>query len=367
MNKAYKYRIYPNADQRVLLAKTFGCCRFIWNQMLNDKIEYYKKTGKSLQTTPAQYKSDYKFLKEVDSSALANVQIQLQKAYKNFFENKKFGFPKFKSKKKAKRSYTTNLTNGNIVVLNDGIKLPKLGMVKADIHRTVPLGYVLKSATVSMDRDSKYYCSVLYEYEEFVKPVVVDLDNTLGLDYKSDGLYMDSNGTSCPGHKYYRQSQKKLRRLQRRLSKKQYGSNNYEKQRIKVAKHSKKTANRRNDFLHKESTRIANDYDLVCVEDLNMKSISQCLNLGKSTMDNGYGMFLRMLEYKLQDRGKELIRIDKFYPSSQICSNCGKKHKLELKDRIYKCECGLIIDRDLNAAINIRNEGYRIYADSIAA
>jgi putative transposase len=335
--------------------------------MLNDKIEHYKKTGKTLNVTPAAYKSDYKFLKEVESSALANVQLQLNKAYQNFSQNKKFGFPKFKSKKRSRLSYTTNLTNGNIAVSMNGIKLPKLGIVKADIHRTAPSGYVLKSATVSMDRDGKYYCSVLYEYEEFIKPVVADLDNTIGLDYKSDGLYMDSNGTSCHGHKYYRDSQKKLRKLQRRLSKKQHGSNNYEKQRIKVAKHSKKTANRRNDFLHKESTRIANEYDLVCVEDLDMKSISRCLHLGKSTMDNGYGIFLNILEYKLQDRGKELIRIDKFYPSSQICSNCGKKHKLKLKDRVYECDCGLTIDRDLNAAINIKKEGYRIYADRMAA
>ena len=367
MNKAYKYRIYPNADQRILLAKTFGCCRFIWNQMLNDKIDHYKKTGKTLNVTPAAYKSDYKFLKEVDSLALANVQLQLNQAYKNFFQNKKFGFPKFKSKKTAKYSYTTNFVSGNIEVFANGVKLPKLGIMKADIHRTVPSGYMLKSATVSMNRDGKYYCSVLYEYEGFVKPVVADFSNTIGLDYKSDGLYMDSNGTSCPGHKYYRKSQKKLRKLQRRLSKKQNGSKNYEKQRIKVAKHSKKTANRRNDFLHKESTRIANEYDLVCIEDLDMKSISRCLHLGKSTMDNGYGIFINMLKYKLQDRGKELIRIDKFYPSSQICSNCGKKHKMELKDRVYECECGLIIDRDLNAAINIKTEGYRIYKSNIAA
>lgn len=179
-------------------------------------------------------------------------------------------------------------------------------------------------------------------------------------------LYMDSEGNSCPGHKYYRKSQKKLSRLQRRLSKKQYGSNNYEKQRKKVATQHRKTANRRNDFLHKQSTQIANAWDLVCVEDLDMRAMSRSLKLGKATMDNGYGTFLRMLEYKLEARGKHLIRIDKWYASSQICSRCGKKHKLKLKDRIYTCECGNVMDRDLNAAINIKKEGYRIYKECAA-
>ena len=367
MNIAYKYRIYPTTEQRVLLAKTFGCCRFIWNHMLADKKEHYKSTGTTLHITPAAYKTTYPFLKEVDSLALANVQMNLQQAYKNFFKNKKkFKFPKLKSKKKCKNSYTTNCVNGNIEMEADGIKLPKLGVVKACIHREVPEGYTLKSATVSMDRDGKYYCSVLFEYEDEIVSKEADLEHTLGLDYKSDGLYMDSEGNSCSGHKYYHKSQKKLSRLQRRLSKKQYGSNNYEKQRKKVAKQYKKTANRRNDFLHKQSTQIANAWDLVCVEDLDMRAMSRSLKLGKATMDNGYGMFLRMLEYKLEARGKHLVRIDKWYASSQICSRCGKKHKLQLKDRIYTCECGNVMDRDLNAAINIKKEGYRIYKECAA-
>ena len=359
MNKAIKYRLYPNKEQTTKFIQTFGCCRKIWNLMLSDKIDYYKENKKSLQITPAQYKKDYPFLKEVDSLALANVQMHLQTAYDNFFRDKRVGFPKFKSAKTSRTTYTTNNQNGTIALLDNAIKLPKIGKVRAVIHKKPNDDWKLKSATVSQDADGEFYVSILFAYEENIEKIK-QIDNAIGLDYKSDGLYADSNGRVCGSPKYYRKSQKKLAKLQKQLSRKQKGGNNRDKARIKVARLQKHISNQRLDFLHKKSTEIANLYDVVCVETLDMKSMSNKeFGNGKATLDNGYGLFLNLLEYKLKDRGKYFIKVDKWYPSSQICCKCGSKHKLLLSDRVYRCECGNVIDRDYNAAINILNEGLK--------
>ena len=369
-NKAIKYRIYPTTEQRIMFAKTFGCCRKVYNLMLTDKITYYEATGKSIQTTPAQYKDEYPYLREVDSLALANVQLNLQAAYKNFFDKKRkvqSGFPKFKSRK-ARNSYTTNNQKGTVAIIDDKyIKIPKIGKVKAVIHRKANADWKIKSATISKERDDSYYISVLFEYDKAENTYIVDKTNAIGLDYKSDGLYMDSNGNVGTNHKYYRESHDKLAKEQRRLSRMQGSkknepkSNNYIKQLRKANKIHRHIANQRLDNLHKISTEIANQYDVVCVESLNMCSVSnKGFGNGKATMDNGYGMFLRMLEYKLSDRGKCFVKVDKWFPSSQICSCCGNKKKLTLADRIYSCDCGLTLDRDQNAAINILNEGLRL-------
>lgn len=368
-NKAIKYRVYPTTEQEVMFAKTFGCCRKVWNLMLSDKIDGYKATGKFPTVTPAKYKNDYHYLREVDSLALANVQMNLQKAYKNFFDKKrkkKNGFPKFKSRK-ARNSYTTNNQKGTVAIIeNKYIKLPKIGKVKAVIHRFPEENWIIKSATVSKERDGSFYISILFEFDRIITKVTKS-DNVIGLDYKSDGLYMDSDGNIGSNHKYYRESHKKLAKVQRKLSRKvgskknQTKSNNYLKQLKKVNKIHRHIANQRLDNLHKLSTEIANQYDIVCVESLNMRSMSnKGFGNGKATLDNGYGMFLSMLEYKLNDRGKYFIKIDKWYPSSQLCSCCGSRKKLTLQERIYKCNCGLTMDRDLNAAINIKNEGLRL-------
>lgn len=357
MNKAIKYRLYPNEEQKQKFAQTFGCCRKVWNLMLADKIAYYQANKKSLQTTPAQYKKDYPYLKEVDSLALANVQMHLQTAYANFFRDKRVGFPKYKSAKTSRKTYTTNNQNGTVAILDNAIKLPKIGKVRAVIHKKPDSDWKLKSATISQDTDGKFYVSVLFAYEESIQKMD-KIDNVIGLDYKSDGLYADSNGQVCGSPKYYRKSQKKLARLQRQLSRKQKGSKNRDKSRLKVARLQKHTSNQRLNFLHKKSTEIANLYDVVCVETLDMKSMSnKGFGNGKATLDNGYGMFLNMLEYKLNDRGKYFIKVDKWFPSSQICCKCGNQHKLLLSERTYKCSCGNIIDRDYNAAINIKNKG----------
>jgi len=371
-NKAYKFRIYPNKEQKILIIKTFGCCRKVWNLMLTDKISYYAQNKTMLTTTPAMYKKDYPFLKEVDSLALANVQINLQTAYKNFFR-KTGKFPKYKSKRRSRKTYTTNNQNGTISII-DGryIKLPKLKSVKAKIHRSVPEGYVIKSATISQDSDGKFYCSVLFEYENKITQKTINTSNAIGLDYKSDGLYMDSNGNIGSNHKYYRESHRKLAKAQRKLSRKvgsrkgETKSKNYIKQQLKVSKIHKHIANQRLDNLHKLSTEIANRYDVVCVETLNMRSMSnKGFGNGKATLDNGYGMFLNMLEYKLSDRDKYLIKVDKWYPSSQICNCCGSIKKLSLSERTYKCDCGYICDRDYNAAKNILSEGLRLLKEDV--
>lgn len=375
-NKAIKYRIYPTTEQSIMFAKTFGCCRKVYNLMLSDKIEGYKATGKFPTVTPAKYKDEYPYLREVDSLALANKQMDLQEAFRNRFSRsrkKKNGFPKYKSAKHSRKAYTTNNRKGTVAII-DGkyIRLPKVGKVQAVIHRIPDDGWSIKSATVSQESDGKYYISVLFEFENAANPYVADKTNAIGLDYASDGLYVDSNGNVGTNHKYYRESHDKLAREQRRLSRMQGSkkhevkSNNYIKQLRKVNKIHRHIANQRLDNLHKISTEIANQYDVVCVESLNMRSMANHgFGNGKATLDNGYGMFLSMLGYKLADRNKYLIKVDKWFPSSQICHCCGTLHP-EMKDlaiRTMKCDCGLTISRDRNAAINILQEGLRLLTE----
>ena len=376
-NKAIKYRVYPTAEQNTMFSKTFGCCRKVYNLMLSDKIEGYRATGKFPKVTPAQYKDEYPYLREVDSLALANVQLNLQSAFRNCFSKsrkKNNGFPKFKSAKHSRRSYTTNNQKGTVAIIdNKCIKLPKIGKVKAVIHRVPDDSWTIKSATVSQESDGKYYISVLFEFENIVNPYVADKTNAIGLDYASDGLYVDSNGNTGTNHKYYRESHDKLAKAQRKLSRMQgykkheVKSNNYIKQLRKVNKIHRHIANQRLDNLHKISTKIANSYDVVCVESLNMRSMANHgFGNGKATLDNGYGMFLSMLEYKLSDRNKYLIKVDKWFPSSQICHCCGKINP-EMKNltiRTMTCDCGLTMNRDQNAAINILREGLLLLAET---
>lgn len=357
-NKAYKFRIYPNEEQRIIFAKTFGSTRFIYNKMLSDKIDYYQQTKQRLNNTPAMYKLEYEWLKEVDSLALTNAQINLQKAFTNFFTNPKSGFPKFKCKHRNRKSYTTNNQVNTITLENGFLKLPKMAdLVKIKQHRQIPKDYKIKSATISQTPSGKYYVSILCEYEDQVQPTKPQ--TFIGLDFSMHELYVDNNGNEPAYPRYYRQAEQKLAREQRKLSKMQKGSNNRNKQRIKIAKLHEKVANQRKDFLHKQSKQIANAYDCVCIEDLDMKAMSQCLNFGKSVADNGWGMFTTFLKYKLEDLGKQLIKIDKWFPSSKMCSNCGNiKDNLQLSDRVYHCErCGITLNRDYNASINIRNQG----------
>ena len=372
-HRAIKYRLYPTAEQKTMFAKTFGCCRKVYNLMLSDKIDCYKKTKSFGKQTPAMYKKEFPFLKEVDSLALANVQMNLQAAFRNCFSKsrkKKNRFPRYKSAKHSRRSYTTNNQKGTVALSGRTVRLPKIGKVKAAIHRLPEDDWVLKSATVSQEPDGKFYASLLFEFSDTVTAYATDKINAVGLDYASGCLYVDSNGGIGSNHKYYRESHDKLAKEQRRLSRKQGSkknepkSHNYRKQLRKVNRIHRHIANQRLDNLHKRSTEIANRYDVVCVESLDMRSLSnKNFGNGKATLDNGYGMFLTMLEYKLADRGKYFIKVDKWYPSSQICSSCGYKNPLikDLSVRKWDCPaCGSQHDRDVNAAINILREGLRI-------
>lgn len=364
MNKAIKYRLYPTKKQTEYFIKCFGCCRFVYNQALNWRMAAYKADGTSLNYNDTAYgltalKHQFAWLKEADSIALQQALRNLDKAYDSFFK-KNGRFPKFKSAKRSRKSFTTINQNGTVALSDNSVKLPKVGIVKAKIHRKPLPDWKFKSATVSMDSDGKFYVSCLFEFDNPIY-VVSTSGKAIGLDYKSDGLYMDSDGNVGSNHKYYRESHVKLAREQRKLKHKIIGSNNYRKQQLKINRIHKHISSQRLDNLHKLSTKIANSYDVVCVESLNMRSLSnESFGNGKATMDNGYGMFLNMLEYKFSDRGKHFVKVDKWFPSTQLCSCCGNRMKLALNQRIYKCSCGLTIDRDLNAAINIRDEGLRI-------
>lgn len=362
INRRYNYRIYPTKEQENFINQNIGACRFLYNKMLADKKNYYEKEKKNLQVTPATYKAEFPWLKDMDSYALCNEQMNLQTAFTNFFRSPKVGFPKFKSKKIDKSSYTTSNVNGVIKILDDKhIKLPKIKSLRIKLHRQIPENSRIKSATIERKPSGKYFISLCIEYESQVPDIELDKNKATGLDYSSHDFYVDSNGDKANYPKYFRLYQDKLAKEQRKLSLMNKRSNNYQKQKIKVAKIHEKIANCRFDFLHKLSTELVNKCDIVCVEDINLKSIEQCLKLGKSTTDNSFGKFREMLKYKLEEKGKKLIKIGKFEPSTIICSVCGAYHKdivNSLSVREWICpDCGTHHDRDVNAAKNILKIG----------
>jgi putative transposase len=355
VNKSYKFRIYPTKKQEILLSKTFGCTRFIWNQMLSEKQEYYEKEKKLLRLTPAKYKKEYKWLKEVDSLSLSNVQLQQEKAYKNFFRNKKFGFPKFKSKHNQKQSYTTSKVANNINLIDGYIKLPKLKQVKIKKHRDV-IGNI-KSVTISKNSCDKYYVAILVEYEKEVK-YKKDINKTVGIDMSMENFIVTSDGEKANYPHWFRRTEKKVTKAQHKLSKKQKRSQNRIKQKKCVAIIHEHIVNQRKDYIEKLSRKLINKYDYIVLEDINLQNMQQSLRLGKSVSDLGFGKFRERLQQKADEEGKEIIKIDKWFPSSKLCSFCGWKYsKLQLKERNWVCaQCGATHDRDINAAINLKNK-----------
>ncbi|MBR2518322.1 MAG: transposase [Selenomonadaceae bacterium] len=360
MNKAYKFRIYPNAEQRIMFAKTFGCVRFVYNRMLADKF------AKKKSITPAKYKEEFEWLKEVDSLALCNAQLNLSRAFENHRNNPKhFGGPHFKSKKNH-QSYSTNNQKGSVRIESGQIKLPKVGWVKVKAHRLVE--GTIKTVTISKTPSGKYFVSILTEYENQVLSIVPKI--FLGLDYAMNGLFVASTGEQANYPKYFRQAQKKLRRVQKKFSRSKRESQNREKIRVVLSRVYEKVTNRRKDFLQKLSTKLVNAYDAIAIEDLDLKAMAKRkrggrFSFGKSISDNGWAMFTRMLEYKLEWQGKTLVKIDKWYPSSQLCSECGYQNSetKNLTVREWTCpKCDVHHDRDHNAAINIKNEGMKILA-----
>ncbi|BBM50760.1 RNA-guided endonuclease TnpB family protein [Leptotrichia wadei] len=344
-NLAFKYRIYPNKEQELLINKTFGCVRFVYNTILYTANKIYEEIGKNKIITPASLKSENQFLKEVDSLALSNAQLNVKRSFTNFFQ-KRAKFPRFKSKKNNVKSYTTNCVNNSIrIEENKYLILPKLKRVKLKYHREITEDYKIKSVTLT-NSNGNYYVSVLTEFEKEIQKKPSN-DKVIGLDFSMSELFVSSENQRADYPRYFRMLEKKLKKLQKSLSRKVKFSKNWYKQKMKISK------------LHKLSKKLSEVYNAVVVEDLNMRGMSQALNFGKSIGDNGWGMFLRMVEYKLMFLGKQFLKIDKWFPSSKTCSRCGNvKEELKLSERSYKCECcGIEIDRDYNAALNIRGVG----------
>ncbi|NLV77019.1 MAG: IS200/IS605 family element transposase accessory protein TnpB [Tissierellia bacterium] len=367
--KGYKYRIYPTDEQKELINKTFGCSRFVHNYFLAMKIELYKTEQKSLSYSKCsslltELKKEKEWLKEVDKFALQNSLKDLNTAYQNFFrEHKKGntnqGFPKFKSKKNNYKSYRTNFTNNNIEIdFEKGqIKLPKLKWIKCKTHRKFT-GKIL-SVTISQVPSGKYYVSLNVECEHEELPKA---NNSIGLDLGISDLLITSNGQTFENNKLTYKYEKKLAKLQRQLSKKQKGSKNFNKQRIKIAKLHEKITNIRVDNLHKISSQIVKENQFIFSEDLNIKGMIKNPKLAKSIQDVSWYELIRQLQYKSKWNNRVYHKVDRFYASSQICNNCNYKNEKikNLSIRKWTCpECGTYHNRDINASINILNQGLK--------
>ena len=362
MEKAYKYRIYPNKEQQVLIQKTFGCCRFVYNYYLDKRIQAYKENKTSLNYYDCckdltSLKKELEWLREPDKDSLQKSLKDLDIAYQKFFKEYS-GFPKFKSKKNHRKSYRTSFTNNNIQFLNNHIKLPKLGWIKTR-DKQIPQGRIL-NATISQDPSGKYYCSLCCT--DVIMQPLLQTNNQVGIDLGIKDFAITSDGVKCSNPKYLQQSLNKLVKLQRELSRKTRGGSNWNKARIKVARQYEKITNQRKDFLQKLSTELIRENDVICIENL---SVSEMMQDNKKDMHRNIGdvswyEFTRQLQYKADWYGRKVIKVDKYF--ARICSCCGKKFPItkDLGVRQWICpNCKSVLDRDINAAVNILNEGLK--------
>ena len=367
MLKAFKYRLYPTAPQAEKINQNIGCARFVYNLMLDAKIKHYEQHKETLYITPAKFKDDYPFLKDADSLALCNAQLNLENAFNKFFD-KKTGYPKFKAKHKCRWSYTTNNQRNKknpekytIRFDCNRIKFPKVGYVKVVEHRSQE--GIIKSVVVSKERSGEYYASVLCDIEPPESLPVTD--KVVGIDLGLHDIIVCSDGERVEAPKHFRRSEQQLAKRQRVFSRTRKGSNGHEKARLKVARCHQKIKNQRNDFLQKLSTKLIRENQVICLEDLSVKSMERNHKLAKSVTDASFAKFVEMLEYKAEWYGRNIIKIDRFYPSTQLCNGCGYKNESikglkGLKVREWTCtECGEVHDRDLNAARNILKEGLK--------
>lgn len=376
IHKALKIRIYPTQEQETQILKTIGSCRFLYNNMLAEKIKNYeswKSSGQDKKVlfnlkykTEKQYKEEFDWLNEVSSVALQQSRMDLSSAYQNFFKSLSgkrkgnSGFPKF-HKKGRKDSYRETVTNNNVKIDFDDrkVKLPKVGWIAFRDLRLEMKGEI-RQATVSRTKTGKYFVSILFEQELDGIEITSNL-KVKGLDMSLNSFFIDDEGNSPAYERIYKNFEDGLKFLQRKVSNKKKGSKNRQKAQLRVNKVFEKITNSRNDFTQKLSTNLVQENDVIVIENLNLKAMAQCLNLGKSVNDLGYGAFLAQLKYKTLWNNKILIEADKWFASSKTCSKCGYVHKnLQLQDRIFNCpNCGFKIDRDQNAGVNLKNYGLK--------
>ncbi|HCL4447285.1 TPA: transposase [Clostridium botulinum] len=399
LNRGYKFKIKPTKEQKIFFLKSFGCTRKIYNYYVDSLYKQLKqqeyKNGfiKGIKyESPANIKKQFYYMKEIDSLALCNAQIDFKNAINKFnkesdkksytkrakkrektlgitptFKDLK-NIPKFKSIKNNDFSYKTNNQSrggkwSDIRLQDNILNIPKLKTpIKIIKHRELPQNHIIKNITISMDYKGIFYVSLCVEYTKNIEQK--KSEKVLGLDYSQHDFYVSSEGMKANYPKYYRIMQDKLKLEQQKLSRKVLKSNNWIKQKQKISKIQIKIANQRKDWLHKESIKLCNEFDAIIFEDIDLRAMGQCLNLGKNLNDNGFGMFRIFCEYKLEERGKQFIKIDKWYPSSKKCNDCGYiKEDLQLSDREWICpQCGKIHDRDYNASLNIKEAGQSLLA-----